>query len=513
MTKEKIQSILTCHSALGAESSGKDSILPEANKDVRVAGSPGQARGRRASGESGRSMVEMLGTLAIMGVLSVGAVAGYRWAMDKLNANTIVNEVRKRAVTASQQRLLGRDIDLREYGSPDMISGAYQVYPLDRYNNSASFFGIDVTSVPQGICDHILKNKPAQCIEVLVNDTKTDTCPDGESDLTFAFANNFDPNVAALPDAETRCYDNSDCPDSAKPICGRYEYCEPCPRNKPNWDGTTCQDPCPDETPKWNGRSCEACSGSKPAWNGTDCVECTTNEQCANNTNGTYCQTGLSADYAQYNNTCGCLSNDACGADYYCEINAERENLGTGDNGTCYTNYTGKCTNRTMFTESDKIELQASDETIPYATVYKGPKMTWWSAVNYCASQKNPITAQAMILFDVSNNRLKCYHTEDQITAGIMIGTSGTNKWGACNLSENGFGIFSPGTTRSFRMQAFQSKFSSGYSWANGLFNNNGSTTCSPQNCHSCSAFAVYNEEGRVSSYYLNTSHLYALCE
>ena len=33
--------------------------------------------------ESGRSMVEMLGVLAIIGVLSVGGIAGYTTAMNK----------------------------------------------------------------------------------------------------------------------------------------------------------------------------------------------------------------------------------------------------------------------------------------------------------------------------------------------------------------------------------------------------------------------------------------------
>ena len=64
--------------------------------------------------ERGRSMVEMLGVLAVMGVLSIGGVAGYRYAIDKMNANDIINEVRKRAITASQQRVLGQNINLAE---------------------------------------------------------------------------------------------------------------------------------------------------------------------------------------------------------------------------------------------------------------------------------------------------------------------------------------------------------------------------------------------------------------
>ena len=38
-------------------------------------------------GEKGRSMVEMLGVLAIIGVLSVGAISGYSKAMMKYKLN------------------------------------------------------------------------------------------------------------------------------------------------------------------------------------------------------------------------------------------------------------------------------------------------------------------------------------------------------------------------------------------------------------------------------------------
>lgn len=48
--------------------------------------------------DSGRSMVEMLGTLAIISVLSVGAIAGYSYGMDKYRANQTINDVMLRAV-------------------------------------------------------------------------------------------------------------------------------------------------------------------------------------------------------------------------------------------------------------------------------------------------------------------------------------------------------------------------------------------------------------------------------
>ena len=44
-----------------------------------------------SASQTGRSMVEMLGVLAIIGVLSVGGIAGYTSAMRQYKANEIVN--------------------------------------------------------------------------------------------------------------------------------------------------------------------------------------------------------------------------------------------------------------------------------------------------------------------------------------------------------------------------------------------------------------------------------------
>lgn len=43
--------------------------------------------------ESGRSMIEMLGVLAIIGVLSVGGIAGYSKAMTKYKTNKVVDQM------------------------------------------------------------------------------------------------------------------------------------------------------------------------------------------------------------------------------------------------------------------------------------------------------------------------------------------------------------------------------------------------------------------------------------
>ena len=45
------------------------------------------------SNEIGRSMTEMLGVLAVIGVLSIGGIQGYTYAMNKYRTNNILNEL------------------------------------------------------------------------------------------------------------------------------------------------------------------------------------------------------------------------------------------------------------------------------------------------------------------------------------------------------------------------------------------------------------------------------------
>ena len=53
--------------------------------------------------ESGRSMVEMLGVLAIIGVLSIGGIAGYTMAMNRYKANELLGAASMLNVVALSQ--------------------------------------------------------------------------------------------------------------------------------------------------------------------------------------------------------------------------------------------------------------------------------------------------------------------------------------------------------------------------------------------------------------------------
>ena len=87
--------------------------------------------------ESGRSMIEMLGVLAIIGVLSVGGIAGYSKAMSKYRVNKTVDQVSRiiantRILYGSQRTYTGLDDGIinkaklfpQEMGEYDATNGA-----------------------------------------------------------------------------------------------------------------------------------------------------------------------------------------------------------------------------------------------------------------------------------------------------------------------------------------------------------------------------------------------------
>ena len=300
--------------------------------------------------ESGRSMVEMLGVLAIMGVLAIGGIAGYRYAMDKYNANEILNEVRKRAVTASQQRILGRTIDLSEWNNT--IQG-HPVVTVDNYGGDTSFFALTVSGIEKGVCDLVIKEKIPFAVEEKVGEVvvgEDTTCAEGNNAITFAFKNTLDGEGATGGGEE---------PEPSDPACEGVE----CPA------GTSCS----------NG-ICLCPTGQEVC--GQTC--CPENQMCSSDWDGGQC-VDVSGE---------CKRNADCGDDEYCEISASYASSET----SCYKSYTGRCVS--------KGDLPAGVAIEGLGTVYKSSDyMTWWSARNWCE-------AQGKRLIDISGNRLGCYKND-----------------------------------------------------------------------------------------------------
>lgn len=280
--------------------------------------------------ESGRSMVEMLGVLAIIGVLTVGGVAGFNYAMDKHNANEILDNVSKRAIALSPMALQGLDIDSHtldtEFGT---AVGAFPV----ALEPDQTGFDIIVSKVPRGVCDHVLSGglKMAEAI-LLGQDTiweqgeKSDhTCAETDNEIVFAFNASLDGTQTAgggnnvglgnpgeacelggQAGVETTVYL---CDENAQGKCCKVAATTVCVPTGGDTSGLTLTDEtnCPATTHKCTGdMKCvcqEACTGGrtqnptdcsctcpadKPNWNEhtETCVGCVSDTDCAERADG-----------------------------------------------------------------------------------------------------------------------------------------------------------------------------------------------------------------------------------
>ena len=115
--------------------------------------------------ESGRSMVEMLGTLAIIGVLSIGGIAGYSYGMDKYRANTTMNDVNLRAVDLIAQVNRGGDLSLSEW--PEKSTAGY-VITLEKDTDGITG-GIKISGIEKQVCEMLADDLLPEGVSLTIN--------------------------------------------------------------------------------------------------------------------------------------------------------------------------------------------------------------------------------------------------------------------------------------------------------------------------------------------------------
>ena len=110
--------------------------------------------------ESGRSMVEMLGVLAVTGVLAVVGIMGFQNAMAKSKANRLISDVKLHVLQCAQE------LYNRERHGEEVTEGTAcgtNVTPLGSYALSGSYentaedgvIQINVANIPESVCETV----------------------------------------------------------------------------------------------------------------------------------------------------------------------------------------------------------------------------------------------------------------------------------------------------------------------------------------------------------------------
>ena len=184
--------------------------------------------------ESGRSMVEMLGTLAIMGVLSITSGMGIKYLLDKNMANRIMKDAHLGYVSTPVGSCVNEFISV----DFDPSSGKQTDFYCDPKNEKY----IRVSGISDAVCDHLLKMEQDNEVELYAYDEYTrPLCDKGDNALIFAFADTGFPAIA--------CESVADCPPDFYGICHKTDkVCLECPlTQKPNETADMCIDVTCDE--------------------------------------------------------------------------------------------------------------------------------------------------------------------------------------------------------------------------------------------------------------------------
>ena len=118
--------------------------------------------------QSGRSMIEMLGVLAIVGVLSVGGLAGYNMAMRKIRIQRFIEELQYLVTdirtlypfqnAVREGKLSGFDLSPLEEAAG--VFGTFQtagVYRWEHKDGGATSIYIYIASLPSDVCREVAK--------------------------------------------------------------------------------------------------------------------------------------------------------------------------------------------------------------------------------------------------------------------------------------------------------------------------------------------------------------------
>ena len=161
----------------------------------------------------GRSMIEMLGVLAIIGVLSIGGLLGYRRAVTKYLTNNIIDDVNLSGFLVMDElfsSLPDDDAGLDLTGRFDQKSP----YTFKAFAETATSFEILVAGVPYPVCQELMERDLNDYDEVRANGLSNKCLSDGDNEMSFFFDT----------DQSDRCTQDSDCGHCSHCVKNRCQY-------------------------------------------------------------------------------------------------------------------------------------------------------------------------------------------------------------------------------------------------------------------------------------------------
>ncbi|MBQ9738573.1 MAG: type II secretion system protein [Alphaproteobacteria bacterium] len=237
-----------------------ESITPQYQMDT-----PTRSKYDRKTAQSGRSMVETIGVLAVIGVLTIGGIAGYNYGINKHRANQILQDIRLIYQETKYPNTVRQILETEEFPDMELDTQSPYDYSFDFpdlndfiYDSAGetvpNLISVNVSGVPQTACDILLKTKPEYVLILKANGQAVWTCDKSENELNYIFAitaDSLDYGTCSVCTSE-HCFDDDlNCPE------GEYCYNDTCSR-------------CAHGYTENKSGQCVQCSAS---WNGINTVD------------------------------------------------------------------------------------------------------------------------------------------------------------------------------------------------------------------------------------------------
>ena len=296
--------------------------------------------------QAGRTLLEMLGVLAIVGILSITALVGFTYAMNKHRANETIYDVMLRGtnVPMVDENYASKPIG-HTFTFPDLPAGTY--YPMITKKDSGSSYYVEATNVTYRVCEMILKMNPTDIDRIMVGNVAyegdSDICGTNDG-LAMKFCFGTDGTICDdVGSSGSGSGSGSGTEDPCLGIdCGAHGICNNGVCDCTNgYEGVHCEMPpaCTTDEDCLNGEVCteyECVCPTLPI--PTECQEITTVEegcdQITNLPDGTECSTGVCLEGA----CCNPDDSQAC-----CEASGKKWEEGTQTcrvEKICVYNYT-----------------------------------------------------------------------------------------------------------------------------------------------------------------------------
>ena len=169
----------------------------------------------------GRSTVELLAILSVIGLLTISAFSLYRYGIDETIASNTYEEIQKRAVT-SLERFDNRKYKFDSRPVANVTPHGYSI-SVSQYALKRDYVVVSVSGIAEGVCQHLIRKMKKTTTKFLPvagiflgssayqrQELSEEICPATDVDIQFLFHRSKQANHD-VSDVLNTCLTNSDC--------------------------------------------------------------------------------------------------------------------------------------------------------------------------------------------------------------------------------------------------------------------------------------------------------------